>query len=266
MADGASGPERARRYGTVTVVGGGCYGSYYVRQLQRAHAAGAFSLDHLLVVDRDPACQVASSRDSAAPLQPELVVAEWERFFDDYLSEAAAAPEAAARDAIVPSPLMPHLLFDWVLGRVARATPGRDVRRVPLDTPLDVPWQRAGDDGTHYASFATWMCPINCIEPVRCPHTRGPREWTMPVALQRHAVVRTTADPAFAGAYVFHCTHRAYGVGMVDVRDVLTADAALRTRAATGPLDAIVGTVSHCHGAVSRLRVGESPGLPGSPA
>ena len=118
---------------------------------------------------------------------------------------------------------------------------------------LDVPWQRAGDDGTHYASFATWMCPINCVEPARCPHTKAARDWTMPVALQRHQ--SRQASPYTGGPYVFHCTHRAYGVGMIDVAPVLAADADLRSRAAAGPVDVLVGTVSHCHGAVSRLVV-----------
>ena len=42
---------------------------------------------------------------------------------------------------------------------------------------------------------------------------------------------------------------------MIDVAPVLEADADLRSRAAAGPVDVLVGTVSHCHGAVSRLVV-----------
>jgi hypothetical protein len=127
----------------------------------------------------------------------------------------------------------------------------------PLDGTPDVPWQRASPDGnTHYVSFAEWMCPINCIEPARCPATRGPRGWTMPVAIGAYVDAQRAAGHNLAGPFVFHCTHRAYGVGMVDVSSVIAADAAIREIAEHGPADAIVGTMSHCHGAIGRLEIG----------
>src|SRR5512133_265768 len=54
------------RFGTIVVVGGGCYGSYYVRQLTRARDAGAIEYGRVLVVDRDPDCRVARVSRSAA--------------------------------------------------------------------------------------------------------------------------------------------------------------------------------------------------------
>ncbi|MDE3054844.1 MAG: hypothetical protein KGJ70_13215, partial [Gemmatimonadota bacterium] len=119
--------------------------------------------------------------------------------------------------------------------------------------PPDVPWERPGADGTHYVSFATWTCPINCIEPAVCPHTRGPRDWSLAPAIRDWAARRGAPAP---GPFLFRCTHRAYGVGMVDVRDVLAADAAIAAAGADGsPVDVVVGTVSHCHGALSRVVV-----------
>lgn len=53
-----AGPRAAQAYGTIVVVGGGCYGSYYLRQLTRAVAAGALTCDRVVVVDRDPGCQL----------------------------------------------------------------------------------------------------------------------------------------------------------------------------------------------------------------
>jgi hypothetical protein len=116
-----------------------------------------------------------------------------------------------------------------------------------------VPWQRAGDDGTHYVSFAEWMCPINCIEPVRCPHTRGTRDWSMPVAVSRYAETERAAGRPVDGPFLFRCLHRAYGVGMLDVREILAADRAIATRGAQGAASFLIGTVSHCHGALRRL-------------
>lgn len=261
-----------QEFGTVVVVGGGCYGSWYVQQLQRALAAGAVRIARMVVVDRDPECRVVREcrRQGAAPatpdrvghgpMLPEIVVAEWAAFFATYLGDASAHPASAAHDAIVPSPLMPHLMYQWIADRVRRRWPGRDVHTIPFGDGLDVPWQRAGTDGTHYASFATWMCPINCIEPARCPHTRGPRDWTLPVTLARHTRTTTAVGGTVAGPYVFPCTHRAYGVGMIDVATVLAADSDLARRAASGPVEAIVGTASHCHGAASRMLVGALPG------
>jgi hypothetical protein len=45
---------------------------------------------------------------------------------------------------------------------------------------------------------------------------------------------------------------------MIDVRDVLHADATVAARARAGPAAFLVGTVSHCHGALRRLVVGAS--------
>ena len=56
-----------QRYGTIIIVGGGCYGSYYLRQLRRAAVAGAIAWKRLVVVDRDPACRVARDESMVRP-------------------------------------------------------------------------------------------------------------------------------------------------------------------------------------------------------
>jgi len=264
MADAAfvANPRRTppHRFGRVIVVGGGCYGSYYVRQLRRAVDAGAVQCAGVIVVDRDPACRVAVERPAGDPLV-HVETAEWRGYFARYLGAAARDP-SAANDAIVPSPLMPHLLRDWLIDAARARWVDRDVRVAPLPVPPDVPWERAAPDGTHYVSFATWMCPINCIEPAVCPHTRGPRDWSMAPAIRAYAARTGEVAPP---PILFQCTHRAYGVGMVDVRDVLAADAAIAGAGAAGaPVDVLVGTVSHCHGAVSRLVVAPAAAGPGA--
>jgi hypothetical protein len=256
----ATGADRVRSdratpqaYGTIVVVGGGCYGSYYVRQLGRASDAGALTWRRLVVVDRDPDCRVA--REPAAGAT--IVTREWVEFFAEFLDAAAGSPDDAAADAIVPSPLMPHLLFDWIVARTRSRWPDREVSVRAVDEPPAVPWQRSSPDGnTHYVSFAEWMCPINCIEPVRCPATRGPRSWSMPSAIAGYVGALRARGHNLAGPFVFHCTHRAYGVGMIDVRSVIDADAAIGEMAVHGPADVLIGTMSHCHGALGRLAIG----------
>lgn len=263
MVVDTSGPDLPRstaravqRFGTIVVVGGGCYGGYYVRQLARAERAGAVEWRTIIVVDRDVACAVANLASDDVPPRLRLETAEWSSFFARYLGQAALDPERAAQDAIVPSPLMPHLMADWLSDRARERWPSRTISTEPLERAPDVPWQRAGEDGTHYVSYAEWMCPINCIEPDRCPHTRGERTWSLPPAMAQY--VRSEGDEGrpMDGPFIFHCAHRAYGVGMIDVREVLAADRAIAAR--DGSADEIaflVGTTSHCHGALRRIVV-----------
>jgi hypothetical protein len=245
-----------QRFGTIVVVGGGCYGSYYVRQLGRAERAGALAWEALVVVDRDPECAVARLPASDRPTALRVHAADWRAWFGEYLTTAAAAPDEHVRDAIVPSPLMPHLMADWLLERARARWPARAVGTAPLASAPTVPWQRAAEDGTHYVSFAEWMCPINCIEPARCPHTKGDRSWSLPVAIAAYADAERAGGRPVEGPFVFHCAHRAFGVGMLDVRDIIAADQAIAVRAAVGPMDFLVGTASHCHGALRRIVVG----------
>jgi hypothetical protein len=245
-------PRAPQTYGTIIVVGGGCYGAYYVRQLRRAAQAGAVRAERVVVVDRDVHCAVAGTLDDPSPLRVDLVVRDWRAFFDEYLSNAAAEPAGAARDAIVPSPLMPHLMGEWLVGRARQAFVGR-VSTVPFDAVPDVPWERAGADGSHYVSFATWMCPINCVEPRVCPHTRDVRDWSMPQRVATYAAAR----PSPAESAVLFCRHRAYGVGMFDTVEVLEADRRIQSAGVRGAADVVIGTVSHCHGALTRLVIAE---------
>ena len=182
MGEGTSGADagltmaRATlRLGQIVVVGGGCYGSYYVRQLARAFAAGAITWSRLIVVDRDPDCSVGRLPETERPPNLRLEIAEWAQYFSHFLGVASERPDEATRDTIVPSPLMPHLMAEWLLLRARARWPRRAIGVASLGGAPAVPWQMTGADGTHFVSFAEWICPINCIEPVRCPATRGER-------------------------------------------------------------------------------------------
>ena len=249
--------RRPQRYGRIVVVGGGCYGGYYVRQLGRAERAGAICWDEVIVVDREPQCAVATLPPEERPPRTRLVVSGWHEYFSEYLP-LAAADVARQADAIVPSPLMPHLMADWLVTRARARWPERSVRIDPVEALSSIPWQRSGEDGTHYVSFAEWICPINCIEPARCPEIRDVRTWSLPVALRSAVQSVQTASRDAPTPLLFHCTHRVYGVGMIDVRDVADADAAIAAQGATGQASFLIGTVSHCHGALRRITI-ETP-------
>ena len=238
-----------RHYGTIVVVGGGCYGRYYVRQLGRAREKEALNFTRLIVVDHDEECAVARER-GAGIAGVEVAVSDWSEFFAAWL-----AGDVRDDDAIVPSPLMPHLLCQWLEQRARDRWPSR---RVTIEMPgalEGTPWQKAGGESTRYVSFATWMCPVNCIEPHVCPHTRDVRHWSLPPAVTAHVERARSRGEKLDGPAIFHCTHRAYGVGMIDVRDVLRSERMLVAAAERGEARLLVGTVSHCHGALGLLVV-----------
>jgi hypothetical protein len=257
MSGSDANPRATQQFDTIVVVGGGCYGSYYVRQLRRAAEAGAVRWQRLVAVDRDPKCQLSAAlalqteRIWRTAPAAEVVVADWRNYFAGMIAEAGAG------DAIVPSPLMPHLMVEWLMDRVRERFPERTVGLKALAHELPVPWQMANGDAPHYASFATWTCPVNCIEPVTCPHTRGPRDWSMPASMRAYVDARRESGEPLGGPLLFHCEHRAYGVGMFDARVVREAGATVLAAAEQGPAEFLVGTVSHCHGALARLVVGE---------
>ncbi len=246
--------------GEVVVVGGGCYGSFYAGQLLRARERGAAQWRRLLVVDRDPACRVA--RELPADAGVELVVDEWGAFFDRYFASAAAGEGrlGAPPDTIVPSPLMPHLMYEWLVRRARRRWPGRTIEPRPVPAGPGTPYDVQAPDGTRYVSFADWLCPTHCIEPATCPVIRAPRTWEMGEAMERLTAGLAAAHPT-AGPVLFTCRHRVFGVGMFDVATVLEGDAVVaRAGAAPAPVDVLVATVSACHGAASLLHLGALAG------
>lgn len=244
MADGTS---DSVVLGNVVIVGGGCYGSFYARQLLRARERGRARWRRLIVVDRDGGCQVAGDAELAAGC--ELVVEEWGAFFDRFL--AGPEGDAAALDAIVPSPLMPHLMYEWLVRRARARWPGRTVESRPVTLEAGTPYDVLHPDGTRYLSHADWLCPVHCIEPAICPIIRAPRTWEMSETVERLAARLGAAGPA-----LFVCRHRVQGVGMFDVAAVRAGDALVALAGQSPEVDVLVGTISACHGAASLLHLG----------
>jgi hypothetical protein len=237
--------------GVVVVIGGGCYGSFYATQLAKAHAKGAVTWRRLVIVDRDPACQAAALLGDIP--DAELAVQEWPAFLEAWLDDRARADD----DQIVPSPLMPHLLAQWLEARARVTWPAHQVAMVPVDAALGTPfdWLHPGD-GVRYVSFADWLCPTHCIEPATCPAIKAPRSWEMGDAVTAWTDARRAERPT-AGPALFTCRHMVHGVGMYRARLAFEALAALQAQMAITPAgaDLVVGSVSACHGAVGILRV-----------
>ena len=241
----------ALEWDEIVIIGGGCYGTFYARQLLRAKAEGKATYRSLLVVDRDPRCRLAGELGDAEDRT--LVAEDWDRFFDRYLSpsELVSGPQSAP-SAIVPSPLMPHLMYAWLVRRAREHWPGRQLETTPLPGGSGTPYDAPALDGTRYVSHADWICPTHCVEPALCPATRAPRTWEMGDSLQAFANRLGVAGPV-----LFTCRHQVFGVGMFSLREALAGDALVRLAGASGaPVDVMVGTVSSCHGAVNLLHLG----------
>jgi len=233
----------------VAIIGGGCYGTFYAGQLAEARDRGKIDYRRVLVVDQDPACRAA--RELPPRADRLVIVDDWDRFLDRFLvgdEDPAASPD----DAVVPSPLMPHLMAGWLERMAHVAWPGRVVERHPLPAEVGTPYESTGPDGTRYLSFADWICPVHCIEPLTCPVIRGPRTWEVADTLAEF-----TRQAGLAGPATFLCRHQAFGVGMFLAGEARSGARLLREAGERGDAAGLViGTVSRCHGAVTLLHLG----------
>jgi hypothetical protein len=229
-------------------VGGGCYGTFYASQLAKAKARGKVDFRTVVVVDRDPDCR--ARRELGEATDRRFVTQAWTPFFDAFLP-------AAGDDHIVPSPHMPHLMFEWVLARARQRWPERAINVEPVPGDIGTPYDRTAPDATRYVSFADWVCPTHCIEPALCPAIGAPRTWEMGDAVRALAERLRRSGRPVAGPALFVCKHHVFGVGTFAVAAVLAGDRLVAEAGASGaPAGVLVGTISSCHGAVNLLSLG----------
>jgi hypothetical protein len=229
-------------------VGGGCYGTFYASQLAKAKARGKVDFRTVIVVDRDSDCR--ARRELGEAPDRRFVTQDWTPFFDVYLVDAVD-------DHIVPSPHMPHLMFEWVLARARQRWPGRTVSVEPVPGEIGTPYDRTAQDATRYVSFADWICPTHCIEPALCPAIGAPRTWEMGDAVRGLAERLRREGRPVAGPALFVCKHHVFGVGTFAVEAVLAGDRLVAEAGASGATAGVlVATISRCHGAVNLLQLG----------
>lgn len=218
----------------LAVIGGGCWGSYHTRQLLKVIRSGRLPGERLLVVDRDPACPAAGEFAGAAEVSIEA--ADWVAFLRSWL-----AGSATQTDQVVPAPLAPHLLWEWLAAEL-------DARRLAPPRGWGLPYERPGPGLELYLSAAAWTCPATCVEPAHCPILHAPRDWDLADVITAEAAARGYR-PA-----VFRCLHLANGVGSVGVGELLAA----REAGAGEGAPILVATTSRCHAAVGILSPGAS--------
>jgi hypothetical protein len=206
--------------------------------LFKAEAAGKITFGRVVVIDRDPAC-------AAAGLVSERVVLEtasWNDWLARNLSRCGIA------DHLVPYHWAPHVLLDWLAFDLGRHGISLERCADVNDPPARPPVLRATGAFDLAMSYAEWLCPPACIEPALCPHTCGPKSWSLATELAQAS-----------GSFVFPCMHLAYGVGTIPVSAIFATrdrlvDSLRRGEMAPGR-PTWVGSASHCHGLASKVRL-----------
>ena len=230
---------RVRRF---AVIGGGDAGVYYVRQLLRAVAAGRLDTDAIVAIDRDPACAAQRIRDPRVRVD----VADWSDWLDAHLASWDAD------DHLVPYHWAPHLLRGWLERQVARA--GGRLARAGAVAPRGLPLERDTAAGDRALSYADWVCPATCIEPALCPHTRGPKDWSLCGDLER-AGGEGTDGSATDGRIVLRCLHLVWGVGTIPVGEIQQARDRVIGDLSKGGGRYLIATSSHCHALAGMVEV-----------
>jgi hypothetical protein len=195
---------------TYAVIGGTAAGEYHARQLRRALADGTLE-GRVLVIESG-----------------------WADFLRDWL------PTATPADHVVPAPVMPHLLWDWLADAAG-------ARRAEPPAGWRLPFEAAGAGGVRFVSAAGWMCPATCVEPGHCPAIHAPRDWDLAEMIERRAL-ELGWEPA-----VFRCLHLTHGVGTVPAGALRAAlERVLRLPPGARVL---VATSSRCHAALGGLAI-----------
>jgi hypothetical protein len=226
----------------IHVVGGGCFGSQYVRWLLRAREKGMARFAKIVAIDRDPDCRLLRE----GPHDPvlEIARADWVDYFSELLLRGGGQ-----EDQWVPAPLSPHILF---LGFLKAARKARKFREGEFREAVPPPVQVPLTDGNLAVSFAEWQCPVNCIEPPNCPAIHAPRTWDMKSALREHF----HSQESWRSVHVLQCRHWVHGVGTIPMRDIFEEfRKMLKKLDRPETREVVVATTSGCHGLISRATV-----------
>ena len=236
------------------VIGGGCYGSFYTRQLLRGSARLDFQKIH--VVDKDPNCQVVRELGKTIfdpDSQVEFHFEDWKGFVGRYLEQQIQNYNQglAVDDQYAPPCIAPHILFELFLERAEKQFPHIQFTPKNLEVPVGTPVDMSLPSGQRALSFATWICPHSCIEPPTCPHTRGPKSWDMKEHLE---AFWAKADMRPDSVHYFQCLHYAMGVGTIPILHIVEEYLKFESMLKKNPKSLFaVATVSSCHGLVGLM-------------
>jgi hypothetical protein len=221
----------------LVIIGGGRAGSYHARQLLKAVRSGRLAGERLLVVDRTSSCPAA--RELGGEAEVSFAWSDWSRFLRHWLATAPAS------DHLVPAPVAPHLLWEWLAAelRAERSEPPRG---------WGLPYEQPGPGKELFLSAAGWTCPATCVEPAHCPALHAPRDWDL------GDLIEARARDLGVRAAVFRCLHLANGIAAIRVGEIQGARDLLAGRCGEPSAGrrsdrVLVATTSRCHAALGAL-------------
>jgi hypothetical protein len=237
---------------TFHVIGGGCYGSHHLARLEKGRLRGKIGPDdRVVIIDRNPACQVRRELEAAPNSLVTLVQSDW---LDYMKAEWDRLPPG---DEVVPAPIAPHLAAEWLLWSLQARLPAGLVEQIPFaDEFGGLPYEYLSPAGERFFSAAGWVCPPNCRAPAKCPAILAPRTWDLGTTVETFS--RDHAD-RYATPAIFRTVYRTTGIETIPIgfyretRDRLAALAEAGTIRGKG---VIVSTLSPCHGAANLLHFG----------
>ena len=232
---------------TYILIGGGCFGSHHLRQLEKGRAKGRIGPDdRIVVVDRNPACRVIRELAEAPNPHVRVLRSDWLTYY------CAAIDGLPAEDEIVPAPFAPHLAAEWLLWSLQQHLGPAAVARVPFaDAFGGLPYEALGPSGDRFISAAGWVCPPNCRAPRKCPAILAPRTWDLNDTIRAFAAAH--AD-RYLPPVIFNTLYRTTGIETIlaDTFRRLRDDVlALAQQGEIAGKQLIIATASPCHGATT---------------
>ena len=227
------------------ILGGGCFGTFYARQLLRAKN---LSFEKIIIVDikdsQNPCQAFQELGDGGGRIQH--VTSDWKDFFYPYLNQKIneASQGHAIDDHYIPPTFAPHVLMEAFLSILQKRTPKVLIGPEPMIAgKIQTPFEMALPQGNLALSFATWTCPATCIEPPTCPVTKGPKDWDM----KKKIIETVHADHVS----IFQCRHLAMGVGTIPVAEIVSDYINFEKKVSQpGEYHVAMGSVSSCHGLI----------------
>lgn len=232
----------------IIILGGGCSGSQYARRLLFAREKKKINFDRLVIIDRKSGCRAKKLfKDKSV----DFIKCDWVRFLSSYIEKTPAK----TKDLIVPSHAAPHLLGMTFLDRMKKEKKKILIKMKDPKKTVGTPFEKKLKKGVIAVSMATWICPSDCIEPLKCPHMRKKRNWDLERILKKWAEKNGRMK-----LFVFPARHYACKVSAIPSKKIIDAWFALK-KAIAGKSGHVVGvaTSSACHGIISLFDVRSLP-------
>ena len=234
----------------IIIIGGGCFGTFYTRELLKAKEEGQLDYSHLIIVDKNAGCQVV--KEIHDPLA-QIVPMEWAAYLKKYASNHFNNDsQEVLADLMVPSHWAPHLLGEMLFHRIQNDSdlPALRIEKMKFSKKIGPPYEKILANDDHAVSFATWECPSHCIEPKKCPTTKDDRDWEMGECLQSFFKDKSLCY------YSFFCCHLADEVAAIPMKEIYKEYVRLKEDIKKHKVYKFaMATHSSCHGLISFMEV-----------